>query len=429
MPSKTQPDVNLWFLYICLQKSDYKTIDFNAVGEVTSLNPPAARMRFSRLKKAIENGTYTSTGGASSSASPESIGVSPIIGGKTTQKRKRRQSSKAKGVVKREETMQLAAYLPGDGTMMDIKMGNMPDSMVYGQVGAAARDGGGSAYDADYGDSDDDDVPLALKRRKATHRNRLDKKKRKQGHVGKSSATGVIGGYEAGDEDRTIGFLPHRDGKCPFPRYDTEMAGADIFKDEMMALDNYPPANLKQEMPYTNPVDITVPLPNTAGPFQSMFPEYTHATSNQLGPPLSSVYPMDTDSLYDANWGLWSAPSSQMIQPFDPSLIPTTNRNTSSSSYSTSYTRYPGMRTEKTPQNTWMQYRIPKIIITDTEPFAPRGGMAVDGPQLRVNQALFGPGSKAFIPRSAGRDEKAGKADGDGVGSDVDAEFEVVEVE
>ncbi|KAK2794348.1 hypothetical protein FQN52_008706 [Onygenales sp. PD_12] len=422
MPSKTQPDVNLWFLYICLQKSDYKTIDFNAVGEVTSLNPPAARMRFSRLKKAIENGTYTSTG-TSSSASPENIGVSPIIGGKRSQKRKRRQS-KAKGVVKQEEAMQLATYLPDHGTMMDIKMGNMPDSMVYGQV-VAARDGGGSAYDADYGDSDDDDIPLALKKRKATHRNTLDKKKRKQDHVRKSSATGVIGGQEAGDADRTIGFIPHKVEKCPFPRYDTEMTGADIFKNEMMPLDNCPPANLKQETPYTNSVDNNLPLPNTNGPFQSMFPEYTHTTSSQLGPPLSSVYPMDTDSLYDANWGLWSAPSSQMLQPFDPSLIPT-NRNTSS--YSTGYTRYPGMRTE-TPQNTWMQYRIPKITITDTEPFAPRGSMAVDGPQLRVNQALFGPGSKAFIPRSAGRNEKATKANGDGVGSDLDAEFEVVEVE
>ncbi|KMU84351.1 hypothetical protein CIHG_02136 [Coccidioides immitis H538.4] len=65
MPSKLQLDVNLWFLYICLQKSDYKTIDFSAVGQAANINPPAARMRFTRLKKAIESGALNSSTGTS----------------------------------------------------------------------------------------------------------------------------------------------------------------------------------------------------------------------------------------------------------------------------------------------------------------------------------------------------------------------------
>lgn len=81
MPSKIQLDENLWFLYICLQKSDYKAvgpwrgffclptadvdgkIDFNAVGDATKLKPPAARMRYTRLRRAIEGGTLIGTHG------------------------------------------------------------------------------------------------------------------------------------------------------------------------------------------------------------------------------------------------------------------------------------------------------------------------------------------------------------------------------
>ncbi|KFX92360.1 hypothetical protein O988_07306 [Pseudogymnoascus sp. VKM F-3808] len=63
MPSKIQLDENLWFLYICLQKSDYKNIDFNAVGAVTHLKAPAARMRYTRLRRQIESGTLIGTHG------------------------------------------------------------------------------------------------------------------------------------------------------------------------------------------------------------------------------------------------------------------------------------------------------------------------------------------------------------------------------
>lgn len=38
-------------------------IDFNAVGEITKLKAPAARMRFTRLRRAIEDGTLIDTHG------------------------------------------------------------------------------------------------------------------------------------------------------------------------------------------------------------------------------------------------------------------------------------------------------------------------------------------------------------------------------
>ncbi|KAF8861829.1 hypothetical protein BDZ45DRAFT_773550 [Acephala macrosclerotiorum] len=73
MPSKIQLDENLWFLYICLQKSDMKSIDFTAVGAATSLKPPAARMRYTRLRRQIESGTLIGTHGTpfASPAVPE----------------------------------------------------------------------------------------------------------------------------------------------------------------------------------------------------------------------------------------------------------------------------------------------------------------------------------------------------------------------
>ncbi|MCJ1466350.1 hypothetical protein MMC07_004969 [Pseudocyphellaria aurata] len=70
MPSKIQLDENLWFLYI----------DFNGVGNVTKLKPPAARMRYTRLRRAIESGTLIGTHGT------------PFQGGtdKTTEARRKR---------------------------------------------------------------------------------------------------------------------------------------------------------------------------------------------------------------------------------------------------------------------------------------------------------------------------------------------------
>ncbi|KAI9822832.1 MAG: hypothetical protein M1826_000411 [Phylliscum demangeonii] len=93
MPSKIQLDENLWFLYICLQKSDYKAIDFNAVGEAASLKPPAARMRYTRLRRAIESGTLIGTHGT------------PFQGGheRTTEAQRKRKKTGLDGGVKEEK--------------------------------------------------------------------------------------------------------------------------------------------------------------------------------------------------------------------------------------------------------------------------------------------------------------------------------------
>ncbi|KAL2039978.1 hypothetical protein N7G274_007381 [Stereocaulon virgatum] len=55
MPKSFQPDENLMFLYNCLKNSDYTKIDFQAVGAHMNLKDSAARMRFTRLRKAIED--------------------------------------------------------------------------------------------------------------------------------------------------------------------------------------------------------------------------------------------------------------------------------------------------------------------------------------------------------------------------------------
>ncbi|KAH0547768.1 hypothetical protein FGG08_000025 [Glutinoglossum americanum] len=81
MPSKIQLDENLWFLYVCLQKSDFKAanpagapqIDFNAVGEATGLKPPAARMRYTRLRRHIVDGTLIGTHGTPFHGGPDRI--------------------------------------------------------------------------------------------------------------------------------------------------------------------------------------------------------------------------------------------------------------------------------------------------------------------------------------------------------------------
>ncbi|CZR63180.1 uncharacterized protein PAC_13077 [Phialocephala subalpina] len=93
MPSKIQLDENLWFLYICLQKSDVKSIDFTAVGAATSLKPPAARMRYTRLRRQIESGTLIGTHGTpfASPAVPEE------------DKKVRGEAKKRKRTIKREE--------------------------------------------------------------------------------------------------------------------------------------------------------------------------------------------------------------------------------------------------------------------------------------------------------------------------------------
>ncbi|KAI9815367.1 MAG: hypothetical protein M1832_005506 [Thelocarpon impressellum] len=80
MPSRIQLNESLAFLYICLQSSDYKSIDFNAVAEKTSLKPPAARMRFTRLRRAIEEGALDRSQGTPVSTAVTAVEVKAADG-------------------------------------------------------------------------------------------------------------------------------------------------------------------------------------------------------------------------------------------------------------------------------------------------------------------------------------------------------------
>lgn len=51
----------------------YGKIDFNAVGDATKLKPPAARMRYTRLRRAIEGGTLIGTHGMPFQSGPEKV--------------------------------------------------------------------------------------------------------------------------------------------------------------------------------------------------------------------------------------------------------------------------------------------------------------------------------------------------------------------
>ncbi|PVH80402.1 hypothetical protein DL98DRAFT_571923 [Cadophora sp. DSE1049] len=134
MPSKIQLDENLWFLYICLQKSDLKAIDFNAVGLATGLKSPAARMRYTRLRRQIESGSLnTGHGPGFSSTSPPSPSspsqqrASVSTPASVPKKRKRRKKS--------EDTVALA----------NVKVGGEDGDKNKGSIGNAVKDGNTAA--------------------------------------------------------------------------------------------------------------------------------------------------------------------------------------------------------------------------------------------------------------------------------------------
>ncbi|KAF7924513.1 hypothetical protein EAE99_006461 [Botrytis elliptica] len=99
MPSKIQLDENLVFLYICLQKSDMKTIDFAAVGQTTNLKSPAARMRYTRLKRQIEKGVI----GANANINLGSGGDERERNGEEKERRKEKREKKMREKREKEE--------------------------------------------------------------------------------------------------------------------------------------------------------------------------------------------------------------------------------------------------------------------------------------------------------------------------------------
>ncbi|KAK2759151.1 3'-5'-exoribonuclease [Arachnomyces sp. PD_36] len=167
MPSKIQLDVNLWFLYLCLQKSDYKTIDFNAVGNEANLNPPAARMRFTRLRKQIESGSLAGTHGARETSTSPKKTKSAKAGKKASGKDPKEKSDPKEDPIKQEPAAM--GYYNNTNEIPEVedldphvKM-ETDEGFIGDTYGLARlyREGPGA-------DDTDDDIPLAKKRRMAS---------------------------------------------------------------------------------------------------------------------------------------------------------------------------------------------------------------------------------------------------------------------
>ncbi|KLJ13800.1 hypothetical protein EMPG_11300 [Blastomyces silverae] len=381
MPSKTQADVNLWFLYTCLQKSDYKTIDFNAVGEATSLNPPAARMRFSRLKKAIETGTTNPT------VSPERASQYIGIVGKSKQQGKSGQRDSKGVTIKKENQMQNSGYPIDNPIMADTEMGIESYPMIYNQQGIGANCASGP-YEADDGDTDDDDIPLATKRKAAQYRE--TNKRQKQMSV--SCPAGIKDEPAANDTNHAETHGPN----------DT------VPNDELMALDSIPSRDACKQIPYshryiTTNMSMTLAPPAPTTTLQDMAPGYISAftNDNKNNNQFTSRGPQQHDFSYDPYWSSWPSTVSRMTHPRDPSAARSLPARTSG------YVRSPGIG-QNNSITPWTKYRIPNITITDTDPYGVRNPLcpgstnAVDKVQMAINEALFSPRSQAFDRSYAG---------------------------
>ncbi|PGH06980.1 hypothetical protein GX51_02019 [Blastomyces parvus] len=389
MPSKTQADVNLWFLYTCLQNSDYKTIDFNAVGEATGLNPPAARMRFSRLKKAIETGTANST------VSPESASQYIGIAGKSKQQRKSGQRNSKATIVKKENQMENSDYPIDNPMMTDTGMGAESYPMIYNQQWIGANYASGP-HEADDGDTDDD-IPLATKRKAAQYE---ANKRQKQMSI--SCPSGIKNEPAASDTNHA----------------ETHGSNNTVPNDELMALDSISPSAACKQIPSNHRYSITnmnmtlaPPLPTTT--LQDMSPGYISTFTNDVDDDdnkdnhnqfMSRAPQQQPDLSYDPYWSSWPSTISQMTHPRDPSAARSLSARTSG------YVRSPGIG-QNSPIPPWTKFRIPNITITDTDPYGVRNPLcpgstnAVDKVQMAINEALFSPASKAFDGSYAGATE------------------------
>ncbi|OJD28370.1 hypothetical protein ACJ73_00211 [Blastomyces percursus] len=379
MPSKTQADVNLWFLYTCLQMSDYKTIDFNAVGEATSLNPPAARMRFSRLKKAIETGTTNSI-----------VSTERPCQYKSKQQGKSGQRQPKRPIVKKETQMQNSGYPIDNPIKADAEMGMESYPMIYNQQEIRAKCASGH-YEADDGDTDDD-IPLATKRKAA--QDREANKKQKQMRV--SSPAGI-------KDEPTSNDTNHAE---------THGSNNTVPHNELIALDSITSIDGCKQMPYSHryttrnmSMTLAPPVPTTI--LQDMMPRYVSAftsdDSNNSYNQFTSRAPQQGFS-YDPYWSSWPSTISQTTHPRDPSAARSLSTRTSG------YVCSPGIG-QNNSVAPWTKYRIPNITITDTDPYGVRNPLcpgstnAVDKVQMAINEALFSPGSKAFDCSYAGSTE------------------------
>ncbi|EEH47339.1 uncharacterized protein PADG_03437 [Paracoccidioides brasiliensis Pb18] len=393
MPSKTQADVNLWFLYICLQKSDYKTIDFNAVGEAANLNPPAARMRFSRLRKAIESCAINAT-------SAETTSASASIEEKSKQQYKARQSKPQEVTVKKEEPLSPPGNSIKEAVIPNVEMGVKCDMVkLFDQ----------NEYEANYGDLDDEDVPLAIKR-KASQCN-ASRKRQKPTNV--SSMTEIKN--EPASSDGNIALFYHTATDTHFP--DGIDGSSNMAKSEgtVELVHNFHTDSSEETSDSRQrgiPFRTLAPPPlNTT--LQARIPDYV-STSNNNKLAISDGSQETRDSQHeqtkhDVSFDSYLCPlpyrSTQMTHPCN--TVPLARPFTSTLGDILS----PGIGGTNAP--TWSRYQIPTITITDTDPYGlrnplfPNSTNALDAVQASINGALFSPGSNAFAPRygSANRND------------------------
>ncbi|EEH42026.1 hypothetical protein PAAG_03947 [Paracoccidioides lutzii Pb01] len=386
MPSKTQADVNLWFLYICLQKSDYKTIDFSAVGEAANLNPPAARMRFSRLRKAIESCAINATSAETTSA-PASIEE------KSKQQYKPRQSKPKEVTLKKEEPLSPPGNSMKEAEVPNIEMVKSDMVKLFDQ----------NEYEANCGEIDDEDVPLAIKR-KASQCN-ASRKRQKPTNV--SSITEIKN--EPASSDGNIGLFYHTATDTHFPNEISEIDGSsNMVKSEgtmELVYDFHTDFNEETSDSRQRGIPFrTLAPPPLNTTLQARIPDYVSTSNNNKLASDGSQETRDSQNeqtKHDISFDSYLCPlpfrSTQMTHPCNtaaPFARPFTS--TLGDIFS------PDIGGANAP--TWSRYQIPTITITDTDPYGlrnplfPNSTNALDAVQANINGALFSPGSNAFAP-------------------------------
>jgi hypothetical protein len=148
--------------------ADTLKIDFAAVGHATSLKPPAARMRYTRLRRQIESGTLIGTHGTPF-LSHHSSSTSPNFGHSEKLKRKRASRGGGEGEGKDEEECGFKGDSVGnvgkgvkaekdelEGKKWKIKEEDEDDSTGWES---------GSGSDTEWGWDSEDEVPLAKLRK------------------------------------------------------------------------------------------------------------------------------------------------------------------------------------------------------------------------------------------------------------------------
>lgn len=144
-------------------------IDFNAVGEATNLNAPAARMRFTRLKKQIENGSFNNNALKTTPSSEKTKGLKAQKNTKSkTEKEVDIDTGPAFKAQPEEHNTIRMTMRPRNTT---IKLEDpFIDYDLPGEIDKYDKydSSEGSLYVAEDADIDsDDDVPLAKKRKMA----------------------------------------------------------------------------------------------------------------------------------------------------------------------------------------------------------------------------------------------------------------------